>query len=867
VNLTTVRQSTSPGNIALAITTWINRSLETLWLLAVVLVPIAFWDPENLLSEAVIAYVEVPKIALLRTLVGLMTILWLVEWSLTGQFPRFLRLRGQDLRSGLRAWYAELAGWLRARPTRWVILAVWTFLGSTLISTVLSGSFSVSLWGEVPGQDGFATYTVVAYVLLFSVIATHLKTPAQLWRLLGAIVAMGVLISGYAVLQHYGHDFLGVLEPTGGGRARATSLMGNAVFAGAAMLLPIPISLLLATITLRKLAETKSIQPQVGPKIKVVAVLGCWVLVLAVQFLGIIFTFSRGPWLGTIFALAGFLILAAIFAGWRSWGWATLALVLAAGLTWAVLQGSGVVSIFSIGPWAGVILALAGILILGALFGGRTIWAKGATRLESSLNRARLGGVINPRIPEWAPWAAGLIAIAAMAAIIVFSPFSNSDVGPGGESSPPSTAGRSAITVQQRFSSITGEVVSGSFSDRGIIWAGSWRLLEEHPWFSFEDLSLPWLRPIIGYGPDLFRYTYLLESTYSGGRYLPLEPDHAHNFFIHQAVEQGIVGLVTSLGIFAAAFLVGGYLLLRKRTEYSDIHQLVLVGLLATLSGRFVEQMVGVARVSDLTIFWALLAAFVALPVVMRSAEPESQNPPQRYSRVTRPWGRRRSRSLAHEYDWQRFWRLAVVAWAVGGIIALTWVKTINYPRAGIGAADAVANFQGGNYQAALANLDRAIDLAPDVPAYYSFKASVYDAYLQNRQVPRERECSFGRDGTPYEICLGEKIYLTNLEAVQQRPFYWRSRLALANSALALGRRAEAIRLYQEAVSMVPASWPLHNRLAEAYIDTGQPQEALEVLEDSLSITGQSSISDQALDLQRTAIQDLEESRSAPEVN
>ena len=105
---------------------------------------------------------------------------------------------------------------MRGDPQRWVFLAVEFYLGTTLLSTALSGSFTVSLWGEVPGQDGYPAYTIAAYVLLFTVIATHLKTRPQLWRLLGAIVAMGVLVSGYAVLQHYGHDFLNLIETTGG---------------------------------------------------------------------------------------------------------------------------------------------------------------------------------------------------------------------------------------------------------------------------------------------------------------------------------------------------------------------------------------------------------------------------------------------------------------------------------------------------------------------------------------------------------------------------------------------------------------------------------------------------------------------------
>ena len=109
--------------------------------------------------------------------------------------------------------------------------------------------------------------------------------------------------------------------------------------------------------------------------------------------------------------------------------------------------------------------------------------------------------------------------------------------------------------------------------------------------------------------------------------------------------------------------------------------------------------------------------------------------------------------------------------------------------------------------------------------------------------------------GVPYETCLVQKTYLVNRASVEQRPFYWRSRLAMANSALALGRNEEAIRLYTEVVATVPASWPLQNRLAEAYIDIGQPERAVEVLEESLLIRSAT----QTLQLLELANQKLEE--------
>jgi len=62
---------------------WLNRAMEFLWLLTVFLVPLAFFDRDYAKSETIIAYVEVPKVALLRTLVGMMAVLWLVDWGCT----------------------------------------------------------------------------------------------------------------------------------------------------------------------------------------------------------------------------------------------------------------------------------------------------------------------------------------------------------------------------------------------------------------------------------------------------------------------------------------------------------------------------------------------------------------------------------------------------------------------------------------------------------------------------------------------------------------------------------------------------------------------------------------------------------------
>ena len=65
-----------------------------------------------------------------------------------------------------------------------------------------------------------------------------------------------------------------------------------------------------------------------------------------------------------------------------------------------------------------------------------------------------------------------------------------------------------------------------------------------------------------------------------------LEPDHAHNFFIHQTVEQGIFGGFSSLALFASVFGIVGHRLLFKRTEGNPLYRLLLFGLMATVLAR-----------------------------------------------------------------------------------------------------------------------------------------------------------------------------------------------------------------------------------------------------------------------------------------
>ena len=815
---------------------WVNRALEALWLLTVLLVPLAFLDRGYSVSEAVIAYVEVPKVTLLRTLVGLIAVLWLIEWGAKAVIASNQPRPEHSWQYQPRVWLSQILGWLRTQPSRWLLVSVALFFASTLLSTILSQSFAVSLWGEIPGQDGYSAYTVTAYVVLFAAVATHLKTWPQVRRLLAAISVMGFLVGGLACLQHYGHNVFDLTELTGGGAVRVTSTMGNAIFAAAALVMTIPVTLVVAVLAL-PVAEKLSFKSRDQVWVRSFLIAAAGILILTVQLLGLTFTFSRGPWLGTLLALTFTLGLAAIFVGWAVFARTAIILGFAASLTLAVVQWN--VAISSIGLWTGA------IVVLLAVFG--------------------VVGVLGWRKVGQGSFVAGIIVMLA-AAVFLIPGWFKEDANVAFDAPSNTTS-----AVERRIASINSYVASGFSSGRGDTWEKSWYLVRDRPWFEFDSLSFAWARPLVGYGPDLFRYAYLLVSTPQGGN-APVEPDHAHNFLIHQAVELGVLGFLSSLAIFVTVFAAGGYLLLRQRARFSPAQRLVLAGVVAIIAGRFLEMMVGVARVSDLTILWVVLAMFVALTSVSNvSGVPSVNSTEPSPSRRVRNQNTPGRSSLKNPVSWSLVWRLALVAWLVGGITILTWTKSVNYLRASVEVGEAVKEYQRGSFQDALSTLDRAIDLGPDVNPYYNYRAQVYFAYQVFDEVTPERECSL-QDAIPYGGCLNVRSFESNLEGALRRPFYYRSRWALANSALNLKQDSLALRLYDEVMSMVPNSKPMRDDigsiyidLAEAYLEADRPETALKSLLKTEEFLSDDALRARALLLTGTAYRHLDRLAEAAE--
>lgn len=93
--------------------------------------------------------------------------------------------------------------------------------------------------------------------------------------------------------------------------------------------------------------------------------------------------------------------------------------------------------------------------------------------------------------------------------------------------------------------------------------------------------------PIFGLGPDTFRYYYLRISPPSEIG-LPEEPDHAHSWYFHHLAETGYVGAVLA-------------------TAITSVPVIVSPSLAAVFLGRSAEQIVGVGRISDISLLYILL--------------------------------------------------------------------------------------------------------------------------------------------------------------------------------------------------------------------------------------------------------------------
>ncbi len=287
--------------------------IEAGWLAAAILVPLFF----NVYSARIF---EPDKLTVLRTVV-LLALLALA-----------VRLAESGVRPGV-----SLAP-LRARP---LMAAAGLFGLVHVLSTLTSLNPEVSFWGSYQRLQG--TFVNLCYLAIFFLVATFLRRPEQVNRLVTVMVLTSLPIGLYGLAQYVGGlPGSPIRDPLPWGSdvtQRVTSTMGNPIFLGAWLIMVVPLT---AARLIPALAEFLRQAGAAGPFpwrgwVRVAG----YGLVLTVQLLGILFTQSRGPWLGLLAGLFIFGILTALRLGRRRLALGVAVVGLGVGASIALLNVPG----------------------------------------------------------------------------------------------------------------------------------------------------------------------------------------------------------------------------------------------------------------------------------------------------------------------------------------------------------------------------------------------------------------------------------------------------------------------------------------------------------------------------------------------
>jgi hypothetical protein len=321
------------------------------------------------------------------------------------------------------------------------------------------------------------------------------------------------------------------------------------------------------------------------------------------------------------------------------------------------------------GPWVGTIASLVVLIGLVALLRDRRIALRGTAVL--------------------------LAAVVVLGVGLVFTPT------PTGE-------GAIGATID-RVGTYAGDV-GGDVSGRTAIWAVARDLITDRPWFEFEDGAPTVIRHLFGSGPDSFLYVYPLRATLSENSTIKIVKD-GHNLWIHTAIEIGVVGAFLLLAVTAVAVIVGGYLVAFRWTDWPPRYRLLAAALVATVAGRGVEQLVGVAQISDAILSWALLGLLIAIPRVVEM--PAHANATVRHSPLV-------LRTLT-----------ATIAATVVAVLALftlthTWDNLLSTHDA---ALSATATRDDSDILRGIETITSAIERAPASTAYRLRAASLFNTY------------------------------------------------------------------------------------------------------------------------------------------
>lgn len=465
--------------------------------------------------------------------------------------------------------------------------------------------------------------------------------------------------------------------------------------------------------------------------------------------------------------------------------WHTIALSSA-----LVLQFVGLYFTGSRGPWVGMALALVLFIMASALFMGR--------------KRTRQ-----------------LLIILSVSVVATFA-LSFLPATATANEAPEATGGPLSL-LSEASARETGHRID--------IWKASIASVVDPVWFDFTEDRFSPVRPLVGYGPELFSYVALLSTPAVVRNDINAPFHYAHNHFVNVFVELGILGLAAYLGLLAFVFRAG-VIHLRTHGPTSSVElRWLSITVLAGMTGWAVAGLSGIPRVSDLTLLWALLGVFVATShMFQRTRAVHDIAPPSRP--VLPRAARRRNGQGAFTIH---IGRLAAGLVGVSLVASLTLIYNVGHLRASGHASEGVQLLQRGQASVALGEFDKAVNLAPEFPLYYLERGLAFEMLAQAAQDQTQK------------LGLLERAYQENLAALRLDTY---SVGAVESAALVLvamvelgeeTKRDEAIRLLEQLITMMPYNYRTYEQLAQVHWLFADLTLAIAALDESLALTGESS--------------------------
>jgi tetratricopeptide (TPR) repeat protein/O-antigen ligase len=247
-----------------------SRIIEACWLIAIVGVPLFFNPYTSRVFEA-------DKTYLMRSITLIMLVAWIVK------------IIAKPKSDSLPA----------DKPVKKDASTYISFLVIVLaIIYLISSAFSITPYFSFKGyflrEEGF--YTLICYIVIFFIMLKNMRDKNQLDRLINIIILTSTIISIYGVFQSLNID---TVTWAGGERTRVATTLGNPIFAGAFLIMVIPI-------IISRLIEyiDKGLGRNYVPVI-------FYTIILIINILCIILTKSRGPFIGFVTSLFLFVLLVA----------------------------------------------------------------------------------------------------------------------------------------------------------------------------------------------------------------------------------------------------------------------------------------------------------------------------------------------------------------------------------------------------------------------------------------------------------------------------------------------------------------------------------------------------------------------------